>query len=438
MSLDKTLYSKIFDDLKSRLSKPELIYNLHSRVQKFDALPSGIAVIDDLLSGGLPEGKIVEIFGPEASGKTTLVLTFIANAQRLGYITLFIDAEHALDVDYASKVGVDMNQLLFSQPEFGEQGLEIVRSMCETLIEQNERTGKQTKSLIVIDSVPACVPKSDFEVFEDEKKDGLESSTSLGTQARMFSKNIPPLLNKVARAKSILVFINQERDNIGVMYGSPTTTPGGRAIKFYSSLRIKVNRIGYATEGENKTGIKTQIVPIKSKQFPIFGRKAIFIIGQKGIDETQSLIDFALEKSILKKGGAWIKYAGGSYQGVAAFAEELNSNPSLKKKLSDEVKQLNSKIELKPSQNQQQAVEQPIIKSPVIEQTVIKNPVIEQTVIKSSAVEQQIVEQLIVEKQIVEQTVVDQQTDKATLPSPVQTTKPITIQQPKIIIGKPK
>jgi recombination protein RecA len=299
----------------------------------------------------LPEGRIIEIFGPEASGKTTLTLHFIAAAQRRGYLVYFIDAEHALDIDYAERIGVDTQKLLFSQPDYGEQALDTARAICDSTIEASEKFGKQLKSLIVIDSVPALIPKEAFETYESDKESGLESSIALGGVARMMAKLLPPLLNKVSKSGVTLVFINQERDNIGVTYGSPTTTPGGRALKYFSSLRLKVQRIGYYQRGDEKLGIRTQMIPVKSKLFPIFGRRAEFIIGNTGISKVLAIVETLLSKGIVAKSGAWLSINGKKFQGVPALEEELNTN----KAFLDEMEQLiasrggqSKPLELKP------------------------------------------------------------------------------------------
>lgn len=323
--MDDKVYRFIFDDLTKRLNNPESIYAIHNR-KKFDAIPSDVSVVDEVLNGGLPEGRITEIFGPEASGKTTLTLHFIASAQKKGYCVYFIDAEHALDVDYASRVGVDIKQLFFCQPEHGEEALDTARAICESTQEASEKFGKPIKALIVIDSVPALVPKDAFEAYNDEKKEGFESSVGLALAARVLSKLLPPLVRIVSKSNATLVFINQERDNVGVTYGSPTTTPGGRALKFFASLRLKVQRIGYAQKGEEKYGIKTQMMPIKSKLFSIFGRRAEFIITSNGINQIASLVETLVAKEIIKKAGPWYSYGDKKFQGTSAVEEELTNN----------------------------------------------------------------------------------------------------------------
>lgn len=338
MSLNKEIYDFIFDDLAARLKKPEVIYTLKSKTTKFEALPCGIDSIDEMLSGGLPEGKIIEIFGPEQSGKTTLTLTFIRSAQQLGYMVYFIDAEHALDVEYAQRIGVDMESLLLSQPEFGEQALETIRSICDTMLSASEKFGRKVKSLIVTDSIPALVPKAVYETLESDKKDGFESSTSMATTARMLSSTLPPLLSKLSSCGATAVFINQERDNVGVMYGPPTTTPGGRALKYFSSLRIKVQKCGVVKNGDEIVGIRSAITPVKSKQFAIFNKKVEVTINEKGIDQIPDQVESAITKGIITKGGAWLTFDGQRYQGMQNFVELLRTDKALYKKLVDSFK----------------------------------------------------------------------------------------------------
>jgi len=197
------IYNFIFDDIKSRLDDSSVIYTLHDKRESFDPIPSDIAVVDDMLCGGLPEGRIIEIFGPEASGKTTLTLHFIAAAQKLGYIVYFIDAEQALDMAYAQRIGVNPNTLLFSQPDYGEQALETARAICESTEAAKDQFKETVRSLIVIDSVPALVPKAAFDTYE---KDGYDAKTALGLQASMLARLLPPLVNKAGKSGVTVVF----------------------------------------------------------------------------------------------------------------------------------------------------------------------------------------------------------------------------------------
>lgn len=339
------LYGWIFEDIKKRLDNPDVIYTLHKEVKAFPAIPSAVTAIDECLQGGLPEGRIVEIYGPEAAGKTTVTLHFIAEAQRQGYIVYYIDAEHSLDQAYAMRIGVNTDRMLFSQPDFGEMALETVRVICESTIDAQEKFGSKAKALVVVDSVPALIPKDQFEAFT---KEGMEEDPgALGMQARMMSKNLPMIANRASKSGVCVVFINQERDKIGVIYGSPTTTPGGRALKFYSSLRIRVVRSGYYEVSGQRVGIRAQLTPIKSKLYPIHGKTAEFIITSDGIDVIASLVDVALAKNIVQKSGAWIKYEGESYQGLTNLVDALKNNKALHDKLKQAVRPKTVKL-IKP------------------------------------------------------------------------------------------
>jgi len=341
---DFDAYQTIFDDIKKRLDDPSVIYTLHEKVAKFDTIPSDISVVDEVLNGGLPEGRIIEIFGPEASGKTTLTLHFIAAAQRRGYVVYFIDAEQALDTAYAERIGVKLDKLMFSQPDYGEQALETARAICEATEAARQKHGSDVKSLIVIDSIPALVPKQAFETYE---KDGFDATVALGSQARMLSQLLPPLVNKAGKAGVTVVFINQERDKIGVTYGSPTTTPGGRAVKFFSSLRLKVARIGWYDRGGERAGIRTHMLPIKSKLFPIFGRKAEFIVGPDGINQYAALAETLVSKGVVTKKGAWIKVDDVSLQGMVKLEDELRENEEFRATMLERLGDLSTQVELK-------------------------------------------------------------------------------------------
>lgn len=368
------VYNFIFKDIKERLDDPKVIYTLHDKAQSFEPIPSDITVIDDVLNGGLPEGRIIEIFGPEASGKTTVTLHFIAAAQRRGYIVYFIDAEHALDLAYAERIGVQPKGLLFSQPDYGEQALETARVICESTEVAKQKFGNKVRTLIVIDSIPALVPKQAFDVYE---KDGLDSTIALGSAARMLSQLLPPLVNKAGKAGVTVVFINQERDKIGVSYGSPTTTPGGRAVKFFSSLRLKVQRIGYYDRGGERAGIRAQMLLIKSKLFPIFNRKAEFVIGEDGINVFAAMAESLVLHKIVTKSGAWLKVDGISIQGMPNLEAELKNNAEFRKLMEERLKShgnIAPTMELKPATNQQspQTVSKPL-SQPIIQPAVDPN-----------------------------------------------------------------
>ena len=317
------LYAFIFADIKKRLDDPGVIYTLHDKIQDFDPISSGVTVIDELLCGGLPEGRIIELFGPEASGKTTVALHFIAEAQRQGYVVYFVDAEHALDMAYAERIGVDTSKLLFSQPDYGEQALETVRAICDSTTAAKDKFGQNIRSLVIIDSVPALVPKGEFEKYA---KEGLDSTVAMGGPSRMMAGKLPLLVGAASRSGVTICFINQERDKIGVTFGPTTTTPGGRALKFFSSLRLKVYRVGNYKQGDTILGIRTQMIPVKSKLFPIFQRKAEFIIGNDGINVEASMVETLIAKGVLKKNGTWFKFQEWSIQGAVKVEEQLRED----------------------------------------------------------------------------------------------------------------
>ena len=331
---EPTLYEEVFADIKSRLSNPKLIYTLNNEVEQFSALATGISEIDKCLEGGFPEGRITEISGPEASGKTTVMLHLIAAAQTRGEVVYYIDAEHALDYQYAQRIGVDLDTLLFAQPDTGEQALDTARIICESTMAVQEKRKQRVRTLIVVDSIPALVPA---EMFEKIGKDGFETTSGLGLTARMLSSKLPPLVAMASKANVTVVFINQEREKIGVTYGSPITTPGGKAMKFFASLRLRVSRIGYYDEGGQRAGIRAKLVPMKSKLFPIFNREANFIIGPNGIDIESALVETALAQRVIKKSGAWLKFGEITAQGHAAFAQKVRDDADLKRQLTEAV-----------------------------------------------------------------------------------------------------
>ena len=338
-------YQTIFEDIKKRLDDPSVIYTLHDNIKKFDPIPSDITVIDEVLNGGLPEGRIIEIYGPEASGKTTLTLHFIAAAQRRGYVVYFIDAEQSLDTTYAERIGVQLDKLMFSQPDYGEQALDTARAICEaTEAVQEKHKEHKVKSLIVIDSIPALVPKQAFDTYE---KDGFDSTIALGAAARMLSRLLPPLVNKAGKSGVTVVFINQERDKIGVTYGPTTTTPGGRAVKFFASLRLRVSRIGWYDRFGERAGIRTQMLPIKSKMFPIFGRKAEFVIGPDGINQYVAMAETLVTRGLVEKKGGWYKVDDQSFQGLGRLEDELRDNVDFRQTMVDRLGDMSSNIDLK-------------------------------------------------------------------------------------------
>ena len=256
-----------------------------------EAIPTGAINLDAAIGiGGIPRGRISEIYGPESSGKTTLCLQVIANAQRLGGIAAFVDAEHALDVGYARKLGVDVDNLLVSQPDTGEQALEI----AEVLIRSN------AIDVIVIDSVAALVPRAEIE--------GEMGDTHVGLQARLMSQALRKLTGAVSRSNTSVIFTNQIRIKVGVMFGSPETTSGGRALKFYASLRLDIRRIGAIKDGQDVIGNRTRVKVVKNKCAPPFKQAEFDIHYNEGVSHTALLIDLGVDHEIVEKSGSWFSY----------------------------------------------------------------------------------------------------------------------------------
>jgi recombination protein RecA len=291
-------------------------------IQPIDAIPTGAISIDFALGvGGLPRGRVVEIFGPESSGKTTLALQVIAEAQKLGGMAAFVDAEHALDAVYAQKLGVDVDNLLVSQPDNGEQALEIV----EVLI----RSGGV--DVVVVDSVAALVPKAEIE--------GEMGEAQMGLQARLMSQALRKLTGVVAKSKTCLIFINQLREKIGVMFGNPETTTGGRALKFYASVRLDIRRIASIKDGDVVVGGRTRVKVVKNKVAPPFREAEFDVMYGEGISRTGDLIDLAVEKRIVEKSGAWFAYGGERLgQGRENAKQFLKENPDICRAIEDRVR----------------------------------------------------------------------------------------------------
>ncbi len=278
------------------------------------AIPTGNILIDRALGvGGFPRGRVVEIFGPESSGKTTLALTLVAKAQSMGGLAGFVDVEHALDPKYAKKLGVDLDNLLVSQPSSGEEALRI----CETLVRSN------ALDVVVVDSVAALVTRAEL--------DGEIGDATVGAQARLMSAALRKLTSFISKARTICVFTNQIREKIGVMFGNPETTPGGKALKFYASVRVDIRRIGAIKQTDGTvTGNRTRIKVVKNKVAPPFTEAEFDIMYNEGISNTGSLLDVAVEKGIIQKRGAWFSYDGRQVaQGRDAAKDVLKADKEL-------------------------------------------------------------------------------------------------------------
>ena len=291
----------------------------HSQTN-IDVIPTGNILIDRALGvGGVPRGRIIEIYGPESSGKTTLTLTIIAQAQRRGGLAAFIDVEHALDPKYAQRLGVNLDDLLVSQPSSGEEALRI----CETLVRSN------ALDVIVLDSVAALVTKQELE--------GEIGDSTVGTQARLMSAAMRKLTALIAKARTSCIFTNQIREKIGVMFGNPETTPGGKALKFYSSVRMDIRRIGAIKQTDGVvTGNRTRVKVVKNKVAPPFTEAEFDIMYNEGISNVGSLIDVALEKGVLEKRGSWMSYKGNQLaQGRDAAKEALKADENLYKEIEE-------------------------------------------------------------------------------------------------------
>lgn len=289
----------------------------HTEVEVF---PTGAISLDLALGGGLPKGRVVEIYGPESSGKTTLTLHAIAEVQKRGGTAAFIDAEHALDPAYAKRIGVDIENLLLSQPDNGEQALEIV----ETLVRSN------AVDLIIVDSVAALVPKAEIE--------GDMGASLPGLQARLMSQALRKLTGVISRSRTTVVFINQIRMKIGVMFGNPETTTGGNALKFYASVRMDIRRTGQIKQADEVIGNRTKVKVVKNKIAPPFKEAEFDIMYNKGISRSGDVLDLAADSGIVEKSGAWYSYKGEKIgQGREATKTYLEANPKILEELAQSV-----------------------------------------------------------------------------------------------------
>jgi len=301
------------DQIEKQHGKGSIMRLSEGPIAKIDTISTGSITLDAALGvGGIPRGRVTEIFGPESSGKTTISLHIIAEAQRGGGMAAFVDTEHALDTGYAKKLGVDVGNLLLSQPEYGEQALEIV----ETLV----RSG--ALDVIVIDSVAALTPRAEIE--------GEMGDPSMGVQARLMSQALRKLTAAISKSKTSVVFTNQLRQKIGIMFGNPETTTGGNALKFYASVRLDVRRIEAIKDGQNVIGNRTKVKVVKNKVAPPFKEAQFEILYNEGISKMGDLVDAAVENAVIDKSGSWFSYKSERIgQGRDAVKSMLQNNPTL-------------------------------------------------------------------------------------------------------------
>ncbi|NLM63088.1 MAG: recombinase RecA [Mollicutes bacterium] len=319
---DKTL-NQVLKDIEKQFGKGAIMKLGDNKQQEIDVTPSGSLSLDVALGiGGYPKGRIIEIYGPESSGKTTFALHAIAEAQKLGGTVAFIDAEHSLDPQYASKLGVNINELLLSQPDNGEQALEI----CEALV----RSG--AVSTIVIDSVAALVPKAEIE--------GEMGDSYMGLQARLMSQALRKLSGIINKTNTTAIFINQLREKVGVVFGNPEVTPGGRALKFYSSIRLEIRRLEAIKQGNDIIGNKAAIKVVKNKVAPPFKTCTVDIMYGEGVSKEGEIVDLATEANIIEKSGAWYSYNNEKLgQGKENVKGLLKNDIKLKNELEQKVRE---------------------------------------------------------------------------------------------------
>ena len=310
------------DQIEKQHGKGSIMRLNEGPIAKIDAISTGSISLDAALGiGGVPRGRVIEIYGPESSGKTTICLHIIAEAQKTGGLAAFIDTEHAMDIAYAKKLGVDVNNLLLSQPEFGEQALEIV----ETLVRSN------AIDIIVVDSVAALTPRAEIE--------GEMGDPTMGVQARLMSQALRKLTSAISKSKTSVMFTNQLRQKIGVMFGNPETTTGGNALKFYASIRMDVRRIEAIKDGTNVIGNRTRVKVVKNKVAPPFKEAQFDILYNEGISKLGDLIDTAVEKNIIVKSGSWFSYKEDRIgQGRDSVKVFLQANPIIAKEIDTELR----------------------------------------------------------------------------------------------------
>ena len=312
--------SQVILQIEKQFGKGSIIKMDDEARKDIEVIPTGCLTLDYALGvGGLPRGRIIEIYGPESSGKTTVALHVVAEAQKMGGVAAFIDAEHALDPNYASKLGVDINNLYVSQPDTGEQALEIT--------EQLVRSGGV--DIVVVDSVAALTPKAEI--------DGEMGDSFIGLQARLMSQALRKLTSGIAKSNTLVIFINQLREKVGVMFGSPETTPGGKALKFYSSVRMDVRKVETLKNGQDMVGSRTRVKVVKNKVAPPFKQAEFDIMYGEGISMLGCLLDMAIEFNIVEKSGSWFSYNGNKIgQGRDNVIAYLQNTPEL----ADEIEKL--------------------------------------------------------------------------------------------------
>lgn len=320
---DKAL-EQVLADIEKQFGKGAIMKLGSSEHMEIDVTSTGSLSLDIALGvGGFPKGRIIEIYGPESSGKTTIALHAIAEVQKTGGRAAFIDAEHALDPVYAQKLGVNINELLLSQPDTGEQALEI----CDALVKS------EAVSIVVIDSVAALVPQAEIE--------GEMGDSHVGLQARLMSQALRKLSGTISKTKTTAIFINQLREKVGVLFGNPETTPGGRALKFYSTIRLDIRRGEQIKMGDSVIGNKTNIKVVKNKVAPPFRTTTVDIMYGEGVSKTGELVDLASENNIIQKSGAWFSYNGEKIgQGRENVKQYLKMNPDILEEIENKVRDI--------------------------------------------------------------------------------------------------
>lgn len=319
----KKALSLAVDQIEKQFGKGSIMHLEGDNKIQVETIPTGSVSLDIALGGGIPKGRIIEVYGPESSGKTTLTLHAIAEVQKTGGVAAFVDAEHALDPAYAKRLGVDVEKLLVSQPDSGEQSLEIV----ETLVRSN------AVDVVVVDSVAALVPQAEIE--------GDMGDSHMGLQARLMSQALRKLTGIISRSKCTVIFINQLRMKIGVMFGNPETTTGGNALKFYASVRMDIRRTSQIKTGDEIIGNRVRVKVVKNKIAPPFRQAEFDIMYNQGISVEGDILDLATEKGIVEKAGAWFAYNGENIaQGREAAKQYLKENPKVLSEIDKKVRQL--------------------------------------------------------------------------------------------------